>query len=123
MAISIVNGNRGNFTHKTASTTWDVSPSGNLATGNYALLAVVCDNPGTAEGITSGISVTDTNGNTWLRLREQTEANTAAGTGVSIALFISSRLTEALTTSDVITITFSASVTAKGAGLAELSAA
>lgn len=121
MAISIVNGNRGTATEKVSDTSLTLTPSANLGSGNYALLVVVIDNVGTGEGATTDVSVTDNGpGATWTRLEERTEANTAAGTGVTIALFLA-KLNSALTTSHTITITCSAASTAKGAGLAELS--
>lgn len=122
MAISIVSGNRGTATEKTADQTLSLAPSAALAAGNYGLLAVVVDNVGTAEGETAHVSVTDSQGHTWTRLREQTEANTAAGTGVTCALFLA-KLTNGLGTGDTISIALTANATAKGAGLAELSVA
>lgn len=122
MAISIVNGNRGTATEKTADANLTLAPSANLAAGNYGLLAVVVDNVVTSEGETNAISVTDDQGNTWTKLREQTEGAGGAGTGVSCALFLA-RLPNGLTTGATITVALTANATAKGAGLAELSCA
>ena len=122
MTISIVNGNRGTATEKTSDQTLALTPSGDLARGNFALLAVVIDNPATSEGETAHLSVSDTKGLTWTKLREQTEANTAALTGVTCALFLAMCDSAGLTTSDTISIALGTAATAKGAGLAELSA-
>ena len=122
MAISIVNGSRGTASEKTSDATLTLTPSGTLVAGNYGLLAVVVDNVGTAEGETTTVSVTDTQSNVWTRLREQTEANTTAGTGVTSALFLA-YLAGSLTTSDTISIALTGDATAKGAGLAELGVA
>lgn len=123
MAISIVNGNRGTATEKTSDQTLTLTPNGDLAAGNYALLAVVIDNTSTSEGQTTDLSVTDNGpGATWVRLREQTEANTAALTGVTCALFMA-HLRYPLTTAHTVSIAIAANSTAKGAGLAELSVA
>lgn len=122
MAISIVNGNRGTATEKVSDTTLTLTPSGTLGTGNYGLLAVVIDNIGAGEGSTTDITVTDNQGHTWSRLREQTESNTTAGTGVTCGLFLA-LLSNGLTTSDTISMSLSGAATAKGAGLAELSVA
>jgi hypothetical protein len=120
MTIAIVSGNRGTAGHKSSGTSLTLTPSAALAAGNYGLLAVVVDNVGTAEGETDDVSVTDTNGDTWIKLREQTEANTAALSGVTCALFLA-ELNAELNGTDTITITLTANATAKGAGLAELS--
>lgn len=123
MSISIVNGNRGTATEKIADQTLTLTPNADLSAGNYALLAVVIDNVSTGEGETDDVSVTDDGPNAnWAKLREQTEANTAALSGVTIALFLA-ELGSALTTLNTVSIALSASATAKGAGLAELSAA
>lgn len=123
MAISIVNGNRGNVNEKTSATSLALTPSAELARGNYALLAVVVDNVDTAEGETAKVSVSDTQNLNWAKLREQTEANTAALTGVTVALFLAPLDKAGLGTGDTITITLSANATAKAAQLSELSAA
>jgi len=120
MAITIVNGNRGTATEKTSDQTLALTPSGTLAAGNYGLLAVVIDNTGTAEGETNDVSATDTQGHLWVKLREQTEANTAALTGVTCALLLA-ELTNGLAVTDTVNIALAAASTAKGAGLAELS--
>ena len=122
MAIVIESGNRGTATEKTSDQTLSFSPIANFTAGNYALLAVVIDNTGTAEGVTNDISVTDTKGNSYFKLREQTEANTAALTGVTCALFLAC-VSNGLLTTDTINIALAANATAKGAGLAELSVA
>lgn len=120
MTISIVNGNRGTATEKISDQTLALIPSGNFTVGNYALLAVAIDNTGAGEGQTDDVSVTDTPGNPWTKLREQTESNTTALTGVTCALFLA-EITVGLTTGDTINIALAANSTAKGAGLAELS--
>lgn len=122
MTITVENGNRGTATEKVSDQTLALTPNGTLAAGRFGLLAVVIDNTGTAEGETTDISATDTQGHLWVRLREQTEANTAALSGVTCALLLA-RLTNGLTVADTINIAFAAATTAKGAGLAELSAA
>jgi hypothetical protein len=119
VAIAIVSGNRGTATEKTSDTSLVLTPSAALAAGNYGLLAVVVDNVGTVEGETATVSVTDSQGHTWTRLREQSQGTTALA-GVTCALFLAP-LTNGLGTGDTITITLTANGTAKGAGLAELS--
>lgn len=123
MAISIVNGNRGTATEKVDDTSLTFNPSGTLSVGNYGLLAAVVDNQSTSEGETNELSVTDTSGNTWVKLREQTEANTAADTGVTIALFLALIETQLTTGSTIAVSLDNGGSVAKGAGLAELSVA
>lgn len=120
MAITVVSNNRGESTEKIAGTTHIFTPSASLSAGNYGILFFVGDNVATSEGDTTEHSVTDSQGHTWVRDREQTEANTAALTGVTCAVF-RALLTNGLTTSDTITVTHTASCTAKGAALAEVS--
>jgi len=122
MAITIVSGARGTATEKTSDTSLTLTPAANFTVGNYALLAVVIDNTGAGEGVTNDISVTDTAQNLWFKLREQTESNTTALTGVTCALFLAC-VSDGLITTDTVTITLAANSTAKGAGLAELSVA
>lgn len=121
MAISVVSANRGTATEKVSDTSLTLTPSANLSSGNYAILGVVADNGSTSEGNTNDISASDNGpGATWTKLYERTEANTAALTGCTVALFMA-QLSSNLTTSHTITITFANAATAKGAGLAELS--
>lgn len=122
MAISIVSGARGTATEKTSDTTLSLTPSGNLAAGNYGLLALVIDNTGSAEGETTDASCTSTGGRPWTKLREQTEANTIALTGVTCCLYLC-YLPHGLLTTEAVNILLAANSTAKGAGLAELACA
>lgn len=123
MAITIVNGNRGTATEKTDDTTLSITPLANFTTGNYALAAIIVDNQTTSEGETNEITCADSAGNSYFKLREQTEANTAADTGCTIALFLSC-VTKGLTTGNTVNFTLTAGgSSAKGAGLAELSVA
>lgn len=122
MAITVVNPQRGTATEKVSDQTLTLNPNANLAAGNWGLLAVVIDNTGAGEGETNDLSVTDNLGHTWVKLREQTESNTTALTGVTCALFLA-KLTSGLLTTDTISIALAAAATAKGAGLSELAAA
>lgn len=122
MTISIVSGNRGSFTDKSGSVTWTgLAPAANFTANNYGLAVIVIDNPGAQEGETNDISLTDSKGNQWVKAREQADANTAAATGVSCAIF-TAKLLNGLLTTDTLSFDFnSQSVAAKGAGIAELS--
>jgi len=122
VAISIVSGARGTATEKSSDTTLSLTPSGNLAAGNYGLLAVVIDNTGTSEGVTTDISVTSSGGRNWKQLREQSEANTNGLTGVTCCLCLC-YLPHGLLTTEAVSIAIAVNSTAKGAGLAELSCA
>ena len=120
MAIAIVNANRGTGTDFVSGTSFGFSPTANFTAGNYAILVAVCDNVDTDEGVTTDLSITDSKGNTWVKDREQTEANTAAATGVTVAVF-HALMSSAVLTSDTVTLTVSSAVVAKGAGLFEVS--
>lgn len=120
MAITIVSSNRGNTSEKVSDTTLALTPSAGLAAGNYGVLLAVTDNVDTDEGVTNDLFVTDTQGHTWTKIREQTEATGAGAAGITAAILIAP-LTNGLTTGDSITLTVGASVTAKGLRLMELS--
>ena len=122
MAISLVSGARGTATNKTSNQSLALTPSGNLAAGNYGLLAVVLDNVDAASGATSNVSAADSLGRPWPKLYERSMATAGALDGVTCALFLC-YLPYWLTTSQSVTATFTAASTAKGAGLAEFSCA
>jgi hypothetical protein len=120
VTIAVVSTNRGSGTEKTSDTSLTVTPLATMTAGNYGLLGVVIDNIATTSGQTTDISVADTQGHIWTRLREHTQTAGVALDGVAAGLFLA-RLTNGLTTSDTVTVTLSANATAKGARLAELS--
>lgn len=117
---TLVSGARGTASEKVSDQTLALTPTGTLTVGNYGLLFVVIDNVDTSEGETTDISASDTGVNLWQRIREQTEANTAALTGVTCAVLVAEITTE-LTVADTINIALVTNSTAKGAGLAEIS--
>jgi len=108
--------------NKVSSTTLSGYPFANLPVG--AIIAVQCstDNPAGPEGETNYHSLSDSKGNTWTKIREQTRSPAgSAADGVTSSLWISQLTTEILT-SDTITLTVSTAVTAKTMSAHEFSA-
>ena len=125
MAITIL-GSRGTVSEKVSSASLSLLFTTGMTVGNYALAAIVIDNVGTAEGQTNTVSVSGDIGNgalAWFKLREQTEANTAALTGVTCALFMAAVGITFGPSARTVDFLFSANSTAKGAGAVEISVA
>lgn len=106
----------GSATSKTATTSLDVSVDNAVTAGTQILIAVIGkDNTSTAAGDNSEVtSVTDTRSNTWTKIKEQTNAGSAAA-----ACTVSAWLCNPTTTiqaGDTVTFNF-ASCTAKAAFL------
>ncbi len=98
---------------KAAGTTLDLQPSAAVPAGAILIVGLCSDNIATADGATSTVvGVTDTQGNSYTKVREWTRAAGSAGSGVTIAVFVS-RVSSALATSDTITATWSASLAAR----------
>ncbi|MEM2107835.1 MAG: hypothetical protein QXL10_00925 [Candidatus Bathyarchaeia archaeon] len=112
---------RGSANNKTSGTSISVSPNAAISAGRVLVVRCVSDNSGTTSGQSSEhTSVSDSKGNTYTKIREQRYSAGAAADGVVGSLWIS-RLTTALGTSDTITLTLGAAVTAKAIGLEEYS--
>lgn len=110
----------GNSQNKTAATSITHSVTADVTLGSYCIFAGVCDNLATVDGETNDhTTVTDTQSNTWRKLREQTNTvGGAAGDGVTVSIWISRITTLIPVTTGVITANFSGSVTAKNWGAA-----
>jgi hypothetical protein len=108
--------NRGTGGNNTASTTINISPASNFTVGSVAILAIAYDNAGSG-GSDNFSSITDSN-NTWNLMVNQLNDPGAANAGSVLRLYYSNVIS--LTTSNSITITFSANVTAKAWTLTEI---
>lgn len=115
---------RGSANNKTSGTTISVSPSGTMVVDRIAIVRCVSDNPDDASsGNTNFHSVSDSKGNTWTKIREETiNPAGAAGSGATVSTFISKITTEILTT-DNVTLTITIATTAKAIGIDEWSLA
>jgi len=115
MAIAFVS-NRAGAGNGSSSSTLAFSPIVTWTAGNLFLLCIVFDNVSTTVSNSNDCTgVTDNTaggGNTWSKAHERTQSNGAAADGVTVAVFYS-KLTNNITTSDTITVQFSASVTDK----------
>jgi hypothetical protein len=117
MTIAVEQVNAGTGTNKTSGTNnLTVTVAEAIAAGKYAVLAVVSNNLLTTDGSSTDISITDSRGNTWSRDVEETRSGGAAAGGVIVGLF-RTLVTTGLQVGDTITVTTSAEVIAKGAGL------
>lgn len=110
---------RGGFTGTTSSTTFACVPSGTLASGSLAVLIVAADNSPTSGLAQSTYTVTDTNGNLWVRWTNPLNDPGAANAGVEGAVWTTDMAAGALDGTDTITITWGTAVAAKAAMLFE----
>lgn len=108
---------RGNANSKTSGTTVSVSPTAAIAVDRILVAYCVADNISTAEGDSTDHTVTDSQANTWTRLKESTNA-AAAGAAVTASLWVT-KITTQIETTNTVTLTLSAAVTAKAIGLIE----
>jgi hypothetical protein len=121
-APTLVSGNRGTGTAKSVGiTSFTITPNATLVVDHYLLLTAALDNVSTTGGDTTQVSVTDTQGNTWVRVKEYTATGGGAADGVTGAMFLCLVETE-LTTSDTITVSFP-SINAAGGAISEWSVA
>lgn len=118
--------NRGTAQNKTSGTTLTITPSGTIAVGRFLVLWIAHDNEPTgpspqvfnsATFDLEHLKVTDSQGNVYTQLFAAGEATAGQPVG---ALFISKIRTQ-LTTSDTVTITHWAAITAKCASMHEFS--
>jgi hypothetical protein len=99
---------------KIAGTTQNHTTTASLEAGNLGIIAYASDNLATSDGASNThLSVTDIAGNTWTKAREFTNAQTGAGTGVTVSIWYSKAATTLTSGTNRITMTFSGSVTAK----------
>lgn len=103
---------RGTYTNNTAATTSTLSPSGNFASGSFAVLVIAADNSSAAGSSNDINSVTDSLGNTWTKRNSAIFDNGAASAGVQGSTFTTPMDKSPLTTGTTITITFGTSPTA-----------
>ena len=108
---------RGSANNKVSGATLAVSPSGTIVAGAVLIAVCVSDNIATGGGQTSNHVVTDFLGNSWKKIREQSNADVAAA-GITLSVWICQLDTQILTTDSVV-FGMSAAVTAKAIGLYE----
>lgn len=107
--------NRGTGGNNTASTTINISPASNFTSGSSAFLAIAYDNAG-SQGSDPYSSISD-GVHTWVTAASLNDPG-AANAGSVLRLFRANNVS--LTTSSVITITFSVNVTAKAWTLTQI---
>jgi hypothetical protein len=113
MAITIPNVNRGSFGDKVSGTTLSGAPL-TISAGLYGIAYAVCDNIATTDGPSTNLSISDSQGHTWVRLREENSSAGAAADGVVIGIYMA-LLTNGLDNgTDTITLTVSSAAIAKG---------
>ena len=117
MAITSITA-RGSAVSNANGTTLSVSPSANIVVGKVLLVASASDNNQTTDGQSSFHTVSDSKGNTWIKITEYTETDGAADDGVSVSLWLS-LITTQINTTDTVTLTLGASKTDKIITLSE----
>lgn len=103
---------RGGANTKTAGTQVSGSPTGNIPAGAICFVGVATNNAGASDGNTSEHAISDTDGNTWTKLREYTNAEGAGAAGVTVSLH-ATKVTTQIDTTDTITLTCATSVATK----------
>lgn len=111
MAFASV-GSLGSAQEKVSDTSISLPVTANAEAGNLVLVWVAMDNAGTADADTTQITVSDDQGNEYVRLRERTESAGAANDGVTLGLFASVIKTQ-LNSGENIIATSSSARTAK----------
>lgn len=114
---------RGTNREQTSDQTLGVNPTATIAAGSVLIVVIQADNIAASTGDTTSHSVTDTQGNTYTRVKEYTFSDAGVALdGVTSSIFYSI-LTTQLTTGDTVTLTVSANVTSKIISLAEFTIA
>jgi List-Bact-rpt repeat protein len=112
-------GNRGSNISKSSGTTVTVTPTTTASQTNLLIVRAQTDNVSTTSGQTSDHkSVTDTLGNQYIKLGEQTRSGGVAGSGVTTSLW-ASRPFASVTTNNTVTLTTGTAVVAKAISLEE----
>jgi hypothetical protein len=107
MAITVV-GSLGTNGNASNNTTVTLSPNANLLAGDWIVIDVASNNTSTVDGDNSEVSgVTDTRGNPWQKLGEWTNANGAAGSGVTTSLWMTQVSVDIPASDMTITVTYS----------------
>lgn len=103
---------RGSAGDRTADTTISMNPSANLVVGAIVVVTCASDNNGTTDSETSEHTLADSQSNRWHKVREQCSSSGAANDGVTGSAWLC-KVTTQIGTGDTITLTTSASKTAK----------
>jgi hypothetical protein len=103
---------RGSAGDRTSDTTIAMNPSANLVVGVIVIVVCASDNAASADGETTEHTVTDSQSNKWHKLREHCSAGGAGAAGVTGSVW-ACKVTTQIGTGDTITLTTSASQTAK----------
>lgn len=111
---------RGSAADKTSDTTIAMNPSATLDVGDVIIVFCASDNTATSDTESSEHTVTDSASNKWHKIREHCKGAAGANNGVTGSVWMS-KLTAQITTSGTITLTTSASKTAKCIGAMEVS--
>ncbi len=110
-AISGVTARGSNTVGTGSNASLAVSPSGNVVTDKLLFVAVTADNIGTADGCGgSEHSLKDTDNHAWVKIFECIETDGSADDGNTTSLFVT-KATTTISTTDVITVTFSSART------------
>ncbi len=113
---------RGTATEKTSDTSISVSPTATLATGTIQLVVCNTDDDGNGSGDTNAHSLSDSSGNTWTKIKEESGSVAGAGTDVTVSLWMT-KITSSISTGGSITCTTANAVTAKAIGIYEFTVA
>jgi len=106
MAITAL-GSLGTNGLATSSTTVTLVPNAALDAGDWIVITVVSNNTSTIDGDNSEVStVTDTRGNPWTKLGEWTNANGAAGSGLTTSVWMTQLSSDISASNMTVTVTY-----------------
>ena len=120
--MALTGTDRGAGNNNVAASSVAITPGSNFAAGSHAVLVLAYDNNGTA-GADPYTSIGDSVGNTWIPRQAALYDPGNAAAGITLRVFSCPMLVAALTTSNTITVSFSASTTAKSWALHEVTCA
>lgn len=101
---------QGKTTATTIAFTW---ANANGAVDNVVFVEVSCDSFDGTDGITNHISLADSNGHVWTKLKEYQFSGGAAGAGVCTALFATVITDSLISGTDTVTATFDSTITGR----------
>ena len=96
---------RGRDNQTGSASSLSVSPTANITVGKIAIVQAVSDNDDITEGATTFHTLSDTDGNTWTRVYEETDTAGSADDGSTTSLWWSEVATQ-IDTTDSITVTY-----------------
>jgi hypothetical protein len=124
LSWSLITADAGTNGEKVADQAIALSPTVQCNEGDIVVVNGAFDNISIADGDTDDFSINDTDGNTWIKLKEHTRARGAAADAVTVVSWITKvAVGKAIGTGDSITVFAGAVFEAKGVGISRFAVA